>query len=950
MYIFLIEAGGLRQMARVHRSWYQRFFHDLDEVLHRYAFSRTRAEGDLIIGACSVSGDEIDAQLIVDAMRSILTFLRAHSENLLDFVVIFEYLRTGDHVAGERELERYLRRVREADSLYITETVFAALAPMVEAESARGLYRLTRFCEDHRSAMPPYREVLCDEEELHRFQEALQARPGAHAFWVRASDRSVTTATVQAALEQDGIAPVTVQCRPGMTRAEFERRVLQALPDVPAYSASGTEEEFEQALLILRDRLRDPAGKYLSSGWIADDLRLITSRSVERFLQSDSRRRLFIADYDLCGPDAPDLWAWIPEAITTGPLVVSAAADPPDERWEPVTLSTPPVSTGSWQEAFRYWSEFTAEASSDGADPKIDASLAGRHLSEALSVKHGRVLFVLTRTEDLVSPILLDAFFQRISIIPVEFSRMLADLHHLGLVTSLDPLSVHPATNEFLGWVVPREEQESLSRELAQYVIEVCESGVLHPTLPLWTLLENAPATARRRWFFHRMIHGLAVGGSFSGFDRVDKVRHDPRRRHGPDSDAIAVPSARIRLYLRDSQGPEHLDEDARNLMELVSDEETIDREIVDYSGDYYLSLSEYHLANRDYAAALTYCKRAALLNQQEAGTFVHGRGAAHLLMARIALSQRRMNEVSQYLAFAREDARDDPATLLIARMLEAIRFFLRGNLTSATTELTDLVPQLLDAGFTEWLLLAWFTMARTRFELGEYDHAQAQFSLVRRYCEGNGRTVPARVAAAWAMRSDLQSAPGDRTLREHLAAMDSEPEAVFFLAEAHCRSGEFERALPLLEQACTLESAQNRWPRLGVCWDNGFASIEDLIIAFDAETSELLRIATAYRAWSLSETGRIDDAVPLFYDLTRGNGGISDDPYAGLYNFLYASVLPRERSPDRDDAVTVLGKAVKLLQERTSRIEDYRDKKKFLQENVWNRRLMDTARRYNLV
>jgi hypothetical protein len=134
------------------------------------------------------------------------------------------------------------------------------------------------------------------------------------------------------------------------------------------------------------------------------------------------------------------------------------------------------------------------------------------------------------------------------------------------------------------------------------------------------------------------------------------------------------------------------------------------------------------------------------------------------------------------------------------------------------------------------------------------------------------------------------------------------------------------------------------------VCWDNGFASVEDLVIADNQGSTELRRLIRSYYAWSLAHLDRQEEAVPIFYALTRGSEGGSIDPYAGLYNYLYSSVLPNERSGDRDDRITVLGKSVKLIQERTSRIDEYRDKMRFLKRNGWNQQLMREARKHNLV
>ncbi len=50
------------------------------------------------------------------------------------------------------------------------------------------------------------------------------------------------------------------------------------------------------------------------------------------------------------------------------------------------------------------------------------------------------------------------------------------------------------------------------------------------------------------------------------------------------------------------------------------------------------------------------------------------------------------------------------------------------------------------------------------------------------------------------------------------------------------------------------------------------------------------------------------------------------------------------------DDKETVLGKALKSLQERASRIDAPSERSSFLSQNRWNRRIMDEARERKLV
>jgi tetratricopeptide (TPR) repeat protein len=318
--------------------------------------------------------------------------------------------------------------------------------------------------------------------------------------------------------------------------------------------------------------------------------------------------------------------------------------------------------------------------------------------------------------------------------------------------------------------------------------------------------------------------------------------------------------------------------------------------------------------------------------------------------MARILLVERRIADAGHYLTFAREEAREDRATDLIARSLEAARLFLVGNLSRAAGQFTELVEPLLRMGFSEWLIFAWFALGRVSFELGDYRRAASQFAMTADWAAACGMSEPARTIQAWRRRARVLAEDGTRFEAAQEWGDELRAEERLFVAEGLIRDGAFAEALVELEAAEQQEAAVDRWPRLGVCWDNGFAPLEDLVMANRGGNSELLRIIRAFRGWTLAHLDRQDEAATVFYGLTRGNDGRTVDPYTGLYTYLYSSILPRERSRDREDRLTVLSKSVKLLQERTSRIDDYRDKTRFLRYNVWNRRLMDVAREHNLV
>lgn len=939
MYVILIETGGLDQLERIHRERHRQLTHDLDRLLMRHGFRASYREKDRIAYRQAVSG-EIEATLIADAMRAIQEFLQVHSENLLEFLAIVGYLSPdrpadGAAVDGARELERFLPHARNGNALYMTEIARTALASVVETTQSGSLHRLVAFTSDGRIDVPSYAEALCRADERERLKELRSRGVEKHGVWIHADDRSVTTATVRAALEHDGIPPVTIQCRVGMSGAEFMRALIRELPDTPVYTAIGAESSFERSLTVLREPLGNPAGRYLSTGWVGNDLQIVACYVLSRFLQSESHRLVFIADYDLCAADAPDLLAWIPEAITVTPLVVSAAVPPPDERWDTVPCARSSCVASQderWSEAFRYWNAYSGETGTDTA----------RRLAKVLSLTHRTVLFMLAYTDGVLDPTVMAMYFERTETTRVEYTRIVTELRRIGLVAQLDPLRIHPAVAEMREKLVTEAERETITREVAEFFLETLYRGTLYPTVALWMCIRDHLSYPDRLRVWHRLVHALAAGGDFFALEKLE--------REDPEIGRAAISSARIRMLLRDSAKPDMVVEQAR-VVETAVDNRTGN---VSDTCDYLLSLGEYQLARRNYPQALDRCKQVVLLYQgeeeKEGDAIGSRRGASHLLMARVFFLQHRLRDADRHLGFAREESGEDLVTNLTARMLEAIGIFFAGNLSRAATEFSGLVEPLAVNGFTEWLLLNWFATARTLFELGEYEKARTTFSLVSRYCAESECRGPVRSAIVWTARCELTTDPRNKHALHTLEDFHDAAEAAVFLGEAYCRNGEFSRALVVLENACTLEAEYDRRPRMSVCWDNGFASMEDLVIANQPGTSELLRIGNAYRAWALAELGRLDEAVKIFFDLTRGNGGTELDPYAGLYNYLYSSVLPKERSPDRDDSSTILGRAVKIVQERTSRIEEYHDKIRYLRSNVWNSRLMDIARAHNLV
>jgi tetratricopeptide (TPR) repeat protein len=936
MYYLLVEAAGIRQLARIHADRHHTIVSELRDTLDQFGFDEITKDGDLFLYGARPE-IKLEPPVVAALGRSVLSVLRGRMEDLLDFLIVIDY-RDGAAPAGMFvQLERLLRFARSSNAVYVTEAVLQAISPLIETVPEGDLNRIVGFLGDGTGRDVTYQDDLLRPELVATIGERLLSGGSPH-IWIAAPDTSLVAValghTVREAMPD--AQEIVIQCRPESSTEEILQGIVAGLPEDrnrggESHVADSLEGHAARAVGILKERFAHPTTHLLSEGWRIGELSLVLSRHRSGFASGGAPTLIILRDLDRAGgsvivevlaaldtPGGESSDGFLRIIVTARESMRSVTAvDIPEQRWEELSVDAGEVPPDRYAAARSFWQRPGREAAS-------------------LPENHRRTLYLLFRLRGTLDETALNHFFPPIGITLAERARIFSELEEWGYLCPLWTTEVHPGVDELAETLLTEAE----SREIDATIVEILEgqlrAGALSLSPSLWgfldELMDGAPRTERR----HTFLHNLAGGAAFTAMERV--------LAHRPGRDGVAQTSeasARIRLYLRDSRGPQECTADFQVVQAGAGDESIADP----LRADFLLSTGEYLLATRDYPAALNAAKGATILSQNGATSAV---GASHLLMARVLLAQHRLTDAGQYLTFAREEARRDRSTELVARTLEAVRLFLVGNLSRATVQLSGLEEPLLRDGFSEWLLLTWFALGRIDFELGEYRRAAARFGMVADWARACGMEQPARTVRAWRRRAETLGEERPAEVPGETAELT--PEELLFAAEGLIRDGIYEEALVLLESAEARELTVDRWPRLGVCWDNGFASMEDLMIADRPGNSELLRIIRAFRAWMLAVAGRQDEAVPLFYRLTRGNDGLSVDPYAGLYNYLYSIILPRERSIDRDDRITVLGKSVKLVQERMSRMDDYRDKQRFLRDNTWNRRLMESARRHNLV
>jgi hypothetical protein len=174
--------------------------------------------------------------------------------------------------------------------------------------------------------------------------------------------------------------------------------------------------------------------------------------------------------------------------------------------------------------------------------------------------------------------------------------------------------------------------------------------------------------------------------------------------------------------------------------------------------------------------------------------------------------------------------------------------------------------------------------------------------------------------------------------------------EVLYFLAEGCLFSGELENASLYVERGLALP-AVTRFPSPEtVPWGDGFAGVEGRCFRLSRGDSFLRRSLTGLRAYLLGMRGFRDEGIRELHQITRVEKAVEEDPLVHWFNYLYARVLPESGSEETDDKLTVLGKSLKTLQERASRIDGPAERSSFLWRNRWNRLIMEEARERKLL
>lgn len=928
MYHLLVETGGLRQLARIEPDWYTEFYGERTEIFERHLFRSVFEEGDRILIA---RNGEVAPIELLQLLKDLVAQIQSASDYVLGYSILVDFFEPGEMKGVSRysRLVHFLRSADREDSIWLTPNSQAGVENFVESTAVRDLHRISVFRSDAKRTSPDFMTALTHPEFEEALRDILQRRISTgyrNRVVLRSPDRARVIARTLNISGFDQTPIMRWHSRSHLSHTgSIAQALLQSLPVEVGLSSDTLSDEENEMLQEYRRRFAVDTERYLSPGWWEGEVR-VAAVLFGRALRSTEVPVLMIRND---GEIPPEAETFLERVFPDGCGVTILVARNPGEivRFEGVSLEM--VDDGL--SSFGYWEDNTA-------DEFLNASAVLR----ALPSKVRKILWIHLRTENLVPEPNLEAVYLSCGFSLAEKARIREELQRKGVILPGSGFRLIPELSLSELEETLREEIADLFDVLEGSLIDLYLKGAIHMNQELWDLISHRFPKEKRVETWHGYVHDLAAGGAI---DILDNLLNQMDDENAPF--LASTLSAHIRVSLRDSRNPDTVQTDASKLHAILN-EADIPQNL---KADLYLTVGEYELARRAYETALNHAKKGIYTAQETTTAEFNRSGAGHLLMARIMLARRRMTDAGSYLNYAREESEQyDPVTGYMATALEIVRQFLHGNLSRAEKESRTLMHQLRAVGFTEWLILIRFLLGRISFELGDYEEARRRFSRLAQFCVDCALPQPGSVAAAWQIRTSAFLGRPLEELEQSYALLGEKVEALLFLAEAYSREGRFGEALQLLDRADVANAKLERWPRLGVSWDDGFAPIEDALTAVESGDSQISRLIRVYRAWGYAYTDRIEEAVSLFYNLTRETLGLDHDPYGGFYNYLYSTILPEKSQHERDDRLTVLGKAVKFVQERTSRIDTYRDKVQFLSRNEWNRRLMAAAEKHNLV
>jgi tetratricopeptide (TPR) repeat protein len=560
-----------------------------------------------------------------------------------------------------------------------------------------------------------------------------------------------------------------------------------------------------------------------------------------------------------------------------------------------------------------------------------------------LGADRQRVLFVTYLAQGLLDLQGLLRFLDSLGV--TDAQAALEELSGLGLVHVVQhPVPVFPAFRSRLRRRVLAAEP-TLEEKLLKHLVELWRKGAYPHRVLLFFLLAKSKQTAIALEVLSALLKRKLDELDFAGV-RLFLEPKNFRLAAALSAEeqknlAMLLGGVRIRYNLLVGSRKE------AEAAYLTAVDQGSDFQVSGLKGDLFLQIGRFLATRGETNIALQWVKKS-LIQFQSSGSPEERDATVEL--GSVLLAESRISEALEYFNLAGQTAGQAPAPWQLRLLgLRAAALFVQGNLSRARTETQEGLALARLLKRREWELFFAFVSARLLFELGSYAEAvqgfQEALGLEALYASAAARSV----TYAWLARSFAYSGSPELALRI-LGGLKENWETCLFRAEALFFGRELAKALESCGQALSLIASPESFPGERVSWADGFSDLEGRCLVLAKDGALGLRLVQSLQAYIWGLEGSVERAAEQLHAITRRGRIPEVDPYQSLYHYWYASILPDLRQDEMDDRLTVLNKALQLLQQRASRIEDSTLRWHYLNNNHWNAGLFAEARRRKLI
>jgi tetratricopeptide (TPR) repeat protein len=369
---------------------------------------------------------------------------------------------------------------------------------------------------------------------------------------------------------------------------------------------------------------------------------------------------------------------------------------------------------------------------------------------------------------------------------------------------------------------------------------------------------------------------------------------------------------------------------------------------------DLHLQLSRFYLTEKLPDRALDQAKKAALYFQEL--DLNEKMSESYLELGQALLAKGSVFEALDYFEFARKFSSDTGNTLIQVKayLLKSITLFFIGNYTQSLNNITSGIDIAENSGLRKLQTLSLFIKVRIYFDLGLYEDAlnllEQCLALARCYSLNESF----RVLWAWIARSYAYCAEYDLALTI-LKSLDENCEILYFQAEIFQFQNQFEKSVKLLTKAGHLKQKDNPFFSEQFSWKSGFSLLEDRRFDLSGNESTILRRIKCFKAYCSCFSGNLKQGLNELHTITIREKLPPYEPVTHLYYFLYYLILkkcsvPKDEASEFTDNLTVLNLALKHLQERSTTIDEPRQRIHYISKNYWNKLLFQEAKQNKLL